>query len=396
MTTEAFVMCASGLEPLLIQELEQLGIRKLRKGFRGVYVPRDMTTVYKINYSSRIAMRVLWPLATFPCHDDKALYGKARSIDWSLYLNPKKTFAIDANVSHPLLRSSLFAAQVLKDSLCDSLREKFQARPSVSTISPDVQLNLFIQKGWATISLDTSGAPLYRRGYRKREEPALIEKIPEGISARKRQELEKLIPRAPIQESLAAAILFYANYSEKDTLCDPCCGSGTFLIEAAMMATRTPAGFFRKSWGFMASPEFSEASWLRVKEAADKQIIPLSKGCILGADKDPTILKSCQESLEATGFNTIELQCQELNAFTPSIPPNLVICNPPYGKRLPSSPSLYTLLEDFVKNKCTPRAEAFILTPDTQALSECGLSEEESIPLNNGGIELELVKLRFR
>lgn len=245
---ELFATCAQGMEPLLVQELGQFGYDNLRSGYRGVFIPMaSFSDIYVINYSSRIAGRVLFPLTDFRCPNRYVLYQQASKVDWSLYLSNDKTFAIDANVSHKELTNSLFAAQVLKDAICDQFREKTGNRPSVDTHSPDVQFNLFIRDQSAIISLDTSGSPLYKRGYRQESGPA------------------------PIQESLAAALLTLAQYQGNEIVFDPCCGSGTLLIEAALMATHTPPGYLRRNWGFMNHPDFVQTDWLKVKAELDQK-----------------------------------------------------------------------------------------------------------------------------
>lgn len=361
MKQELFITCPSGLEALLVLELLQLGIKHVRKSFSGVYVPLTMDNVYLINYCSRVATRVLWPLHSFLCRDVKMLYGRAREIDWVNLLNPEQTFAIDANVKHPKLRHSLHAAQVVKDALCDTLTAHYGGRPSVDVSSPDVQFHLFIDKGHATISYDTSGMPLYKRGYRE------------------------LGSVAPIQESLAAAILLKANYAGQDVFCDPCCGCGTFLIEAAMIATNTPAGYFRKKWAFMKFPRFSESDWLRVKEEADKKIIPLPEGKIFGADKDRKAMENCRFNLRRTGFDQlINVTCQEVSLYRPVLSPTLVVCNPPYGKRLNLSKDMYGDLEGFTKKYHIPKA--FFLSPQD-------LNNTKKFSFFNGGSKVNLYAL---
>jgi putative N6-adenine-specific DNA methylase len=356
---ELFVTCASGFEPLLIEELGQLGIRTRRKGFRGVYVDQEMEAVYLINYRSRLATRVLWPLAQFACPDREALYEAAKKIDWQIFLDLEKTFAIDANVSHPKLRNSLFAALVVKDAICDNLRESLGGRPSIDIKNPDLQLNLFIHQGKATLSLDTSGIPLYKRGWRSSTADA------------------------PLQETLAAAILHLAQYTEHDTLCDPFCGSGTFLIEAAMVATQTPAGFFRKSWGFVNLPQFSVDAWLKVKQAADRNRKPLVKGKIFGADRDPKAVAICKSHLKTTGFD-IDVACKEIRSYQPPHAPTVIVTNPPYGKRLEASLSAYRDLGAFARGK------SFILAPDNHLMQATRLRVKNTFDLSNGGLPVTL------
>jgi len=369
---EIFVTCPSGLERLLSQELEQLGIKKVRRGFCGVYLPQEMENVYRINYSSRLATRVLWPLITFVCKDAKALYECSREINWMVYIQPDMTFSIDAHVQHPLLRNSLHAAQVVKDALCDVLREKYGRRPSVDKTNPDVQFHLFIDKGRATLSFNTSGAPLYKRGYRQH------------------------VSCAPIQESLAAALLLETQYSPEFTFCDPFCGSATFLIEAAMMATHTPAGYFRNRWSFFHFPEFLESSWKKIKEEADNRICPLEEGKIFGCDRDPQSIAISKQHIEHTGFSKIGLVCQEIKRYIPSSPPQFVLCNPPYGNRLELSSNTYQELSKFIKEKSGTYDRAFFLSPFDQCftIKTEGLSLQKRFSLFNGGSKVYLYALK--
>src|SRR5689334_20409220 len=138
MNDELFITCAEHLEPLLCNELAELRVQGIRSGFRGVYAEKTMDTVYVVNYLSRLATRVLWPLRSFHCQDRDALYREAKKINWLHYLDENKTFAIDANVSHPNIRHSLFAAQIVKDALCDCIRDAKGARPSVDIKQPDL------------------------------------------------------------------------------------------------------------------------------------------------------------------------------------------------------------------------------------------------------------------
>ena len=256
-----FVSCAPELETLLSEELADLGIKETHLGYRGVFIEKwEWSTIYKVNYASRLASRVLLPLSRFKCFDRKTLYQSMIELDWSHLIKEGRTFAIDANVHHRELRNSLFAAQVVKDAICDQLREKHGHRPSVDVANPDIQLNLFIQNTAGVISFDTSGIPLHKRGYRQ-----------ETVEA-------------PMQESLAAAILRLANYTKDQILLDPCCGSGTILIEAALMATNTAPGYLRQKWGFTKHPRFDTLEWLSVKNKLDENRIPLQPQHLFGID----------------------------------------------------------------------------------------------------------------
>lgn len=362
-----YITCPSGLETLLQQELESFGIRDVRLGYRGVFTPQTMRDVYTINYRSRIATRALWPLTKFHCTDKDALYHAAKKIDWPRLIDPRKTFAIDANVAHPNLRNSLFAAQVVKDALCDRIKEKYGTRPSVDTAAPDVQINLFIHNSTGIISFDTSGAALYKRGYRTEA------------------------TTAPLQESLAAAILMQAGYTRDAIFCDPFCGSGTFLIEAAMMATDTPAGFFRKEWGFFKMPGFSKAEWEKVKEAADSAKSALPKGKIFGADIDPQATTLSRKHLKTTGFEeSLNIQQKDVALYQPSATPTLVVSNPPYGRRLPVSLETYRALGRFLSARCAPDVKVHILNTEEPLINAIGHNLKKGAALFNGGLDISV------
>ncbi len=362
MKQEIFVTCPRGFEELLLEELSLLGLEG-RVGVSGVYLPRDMRTVYLVNYCSRLAIRVLWPIHRFRCPDKEALYRGAREIDWTEILDLNKTFALDANVVHPNLRNSLFAALVVKDAICDSLTDVFGARPNVETKNPDVQLNLYIFGGYATLSLDTSGAPLYKRGWREETGDA------------------------PLQEALASTILFLTNYSSDEILCDPFCGSGTFLMEAAMMATHTPAGFFRNTWGFMHHPRFSAEEFAAIKETADAQRVPLSEGKLFGADKDPESVAMCKKHLAKLGCaEAADIQRKGIGSYNPFPAPTLLITNPPYGKRLHTSLEYFRAL-GAMAGKCK---RSFVLAPDKSFIKATERPVKTEYPLLNGGLKVSL------
>jgi putative N6-adenine-specific DNA methylase len=365
---ELFITCAEHLEPLLLDELKELRVPGLRLGARGVYAEKSMDTVYTVNYLSRLATRVLWPLTHFFCPDQKALYAHARRIPFLNYMNENQTFAIDSNVSHhPRLRHSLYAAQVVKDALCDVIREAKGSRPSVDLKNPDVQWHLFIHKEHATLSLDTSGAPLYKRGWKK----SIIE--------------------ATLPETIAAALLRLARYTPEEILCDPFCGSGTLLIEAASIATQTPAGFLRKTWGFLRMPEHDEKKWQQFKQIFDAKRIPLGQDRLFGADKDLTALSGCSAHCSKFDFGkSIALTHKEVYSYSPAKNATLIITDPPFGKRLTSSAKIYEELGLFLKKQ---GARGFILAPDEALLKPVGGKIKARFPLNYGGMESFLFEI---
>lgn len=368
-----FVTCASELERLLAEELTELGVATVEMGFRGVYIPQwDWPILYRVNYGSRLASRVLLPLARFKCFHQKSLYHGASNIDWSLYLAKGQTFAIDANVNHAELRNSLFAAQVVKDAICDQLRERRGTRPSVDVNNPDVQINLFIQHNTAVISLDTSGAPLHKRGYR-------IESV-----------------EAPMQETLAAAILRIANYTADDIFLDPCCGSGTLLIEAALMASKTPPGFLRHKWGFMNHPDFSQIEWLKVRNELDRSRCQVPSNHLFGLDINKNNVRIAKTNIRAVGLSeAIEITQGDFREFTPRVAPNLIITNPPHGKRLEEESQLaplYRALGDFFKHKSAKPSRGYLFTSSMELSKEVGLAAKKRHVLASGGVDCRLLE----
>lgn len=377
---DLFVTCSQGVEPLLIEELSELGIAASH-GFRGVYVKEwTLETVYRINYLSRIASRVLFPIARFACRGREDLYHEIMKIDWGRAFitngDISKTFAIDANVSsNEEMRHSLYASQIVKDAICDQLRNKVNKRPNVDVKDPDIQLNLFISNDWAVISFDTSGKPLHQRGYRQ-----------EAVEA-------------PIRENLAAALLRLAKLREDDIVFDPCCGSGTFLIEAAMILSKTPAGYFRKEWGFFHMPSFDEKLWWSVKEKADQQIVPLPAGKVFGVDIIKNAVHVSRVNIRAAGLHRfISVDCADFREYEPPVEPTFMIANPPWGIRLDEVSRLaplYRSLGDFMKRYMQKPARGFILTGSPELAKEVGLAADRRHVVYNGGIESRLLEFEI-
>ncbi len=366
-----FISCADHLEPLLIDELKSLSLVDLKLGFRGVWAPNSIENIYKINYLSRLATRVLLPLIQFSCPDAQTLYTEAKKIPWLDYLDETKTFAIDANINHPHIRHSLYGAQLVKDAICDIIREKKGARPSVDVKNPDVQLNVFIHKNQATISLDTSGAPLYKRGWKE----ANVE--------------------AGLPETLAAAILMRAGFSEREVLCDPFCGSGTFLIEAACMATQTPAGFFRKKWGFFNLPQFNVSEWEEFKNHWDLKRRPTASRNIIGADNDAKAIILCREHLHKTGFEKeIVLHHSPVSKLTLPRSPTLVVTDPPFGKRMHAPTQIYQDFGKFLQTQCPATPWAHLLTSSFHLVKATGRPVMSEWPLHHGGLNVSLYQLK--
>lgn len=369
-TNRYFAQVADGLEELAAAELETLGAGNCRPAYRGVYFEADRAGLYRINYRSRLCTRVLALLLRFDCHSTKYLHKTAIKLPWEALLDPEKSFAVQANVSHSKIRHSQYAALCLKDAIVDYFRDRCGRRPSIDTRNPDVWLNLHIESNKAAISIDTSGGSLHRRGYRQ-----------DSIAA-------------PMQETVAAAIVRLSGWDGDQPLYDPMCGSGTLLCEALMQYCRIPAGYLRKRFGFEALPDFDPAVWQRVKKEADQRIRALPPGLIGGSDMS-------REAVQATKANCALLphgkkvqlrsrRFQELDGVENSV----IICNPPYGIRLQRNSNMDLFMREFgtfLKQRCRG-SSAYLYFGAAGLVKKIGLRPAWKKPLKSGGLDGLLVK----
>jgi putative N6-adenine-specific DNA methylase len=368
-----FAQIASGFEEPAEAELKSLGATEIKSAYRGLHFEADPETLYRINYTSRLIVRVLAPLVTFDCHSDNYLHQTALKQDWSQFMTPSDTFAVHAVTSNtPSLTHSQYAALKVKDAVCDFFRQKCGERPNVDTQSPDLGIHLFVRTNRATISIDVSGGSLHRRGYRT-------------VSV-----------EAPMQETLAAAIIRLSGWDGERPLIDPMCGSGTLLCEAAMHYCRIPAGFLRKKWGFERLPDFDSNLWKKVKTEADAAMRPLPAGLLIGSDINRDAVRATRTNLNNLPGCKDRFQCSEKNVFAfPTIENSTIVVNPPYGVRLGDRESAEALMKefgDFLKQRCTG-CTAYVYAGDRQLLKKVGLKPEWKKELNNGGLEGILGKI---
>jgi putative N6-adenine-specific DNA methylase len=365
-----FAQAAGTLESLCEQELRRLGAKKTNAVYRGVRFQADNATLYRINYTSRIATRVLAPLLTFSCHSAKYLTRTALSIPWEKFLNPSDTFAITSSVANSAIKNSLYAAQCLKDGIADYFSARSGKRPSVDLTHPTVRFNLHVDNNKAVISLDTSGESLHKRGYRQ-----------SGGAA-------------PLQETLAAALVALSGWDEEQPFWDCMCGSATIVTEAHMKYCRIPAQFLRKEFGFFRLPDFSKQAWDTVKSRCDAHMRPAPPGLIRGSDKSA-------QSVEKARRNAGPLPYSESIAFkveafqdAPPFTGGVIVTNPPYGVRIGEKsdlPALYKSLGDFFKQGCKGSA-AYVLVGDKQLKKSIGLRPSGKVPLQNGPIACEFLR----
>ncbi len=363
-----FISTPRNLEPLLEAELRDLGIVDVKQVYLGVEAKLSREEVYRVVYASRLASRVLRPLATFPCRNPDELYEHAVKFNWARILKEGQTLKVSASVSDSAITHSQYAALKLKDAVVDSLRERTGARPSIDRETPDVRLDLFLRHDQATISLYYSDGIMHRRGYR-------IQAVD-----------------APLKENLAAAVLLFSQWKGDRPLLDLFCGSGTFLIEGAMIATHTPAGFFRETQGFETLPDFSESLWEKVKLEFTKAILPLPKGLITGVDISARAMAATRANLARTPWlDAVKLVQKDFAKLEGPYPDRIVVANPPYGVRLEDTQEglqeFYKTLGQFLKTKC-PGSKAYVLIPDKELEKEIWFKPERRLAIDNGALEV--------
>ncbi|MFA5804125.1 MAG: THUMP domain-containing protein [Melioribacteraceae bacterium] len=367
-----FAQVPGMMETLCEEELIELGAKNTKVAYRGVYFKADSASLYRINYTSRMISRVLAPLITFHCQNTNILIKTAEKIRWEEIFNIKQTFAISASVAKSAITNSLYASQCLKDGIADYFRKVSDGlRPDVSTVNPDVRINLHIEKDEAVISLDTSGESLHKRGYRL------------------------LAGEAPMQETLAAAIIRISKWDGQNPLWDCMCGSGTILCEALMHYCRIPAQKLRTNFGFFYMPDFDKQIWEKIKAESDQKIRPLQKGLISGSDKSQRVIDVAKDNLSRLPFSdTVDVSCHPFQ-HVKQFENGTLITNPPYGIRMgdfEDVKKLYTELGDFIKQKCKGTT-AFIYTGDPVLRKSIGLKTSRRVPLVNGKLEGVLVQI---
>lgn len=368
---EFFATAAKGVEEVLADELRSLGIAVVAVESGGVRFAGEIAACWRANLWLRTANRVLMPLAAFPCATPKELYDGVRAIPWSRHLTPAMTMAVDCSLRESAITHSGFVALKTKDAIVDEIRDRCGSRPNVDTRDPDLRVNVHLVKNRCTVSLDSSGTPLDRRGYR----------------------LERT--EAPLRESLAATLVALSGWDGATPLADPMCGSGTILIEAALKAARRAPGLLRKGFGFQRWPGYDSSLWESLVAEARAEALPALSAAIVGCDRSAPALAIARQNARRAGVEgMIRLSQGEIRDFAPPPGPGVLIFNPPYGQRLEEEEALkplYKLIGDIMKQHCTGYT-AYLLT-GSQELAKCvGLRASRRFVLFNGPIECRLLK----
>ena len=365
-----FATAARGLEPVVAAELRALGFDTISETTGGVAFQGSLSAGYKANLWLRSATRVLLRLAHFPAQSPQALYEAARQLPWEEFLSVYQTLAVHANVRDSAMTHSHYVALKTKDAIVDRFRDKFGRRPSVDTRMPDVQINVHLAADQCTISLDMSGDSLHKRGYRTRT------------------------GSAPLNEALAAGILHLAGYDGTQPFYDPMCGSGTFVIEAALIAGNIAPGLTRERFGFMSWSTFAQESWhelLQEAREAQKPIpVPIAGSDISG----PMITMALKNARRANVLQHVKLRRSDISEVTSPAETGIVLCNPPYGERIGEKKALqalYRRIGDVYKQRFRGH-NGFIFTGNIELLKSVGLKTNQRIILYNGPIESRLVR----
>ncbi|KXO14863.1 THUMP domain-containing class I SAM-dependent RNA methyltransferase [Prevotella bivia] len=354
-----------GLEQVLAQELTQLGANNVQIGRRVVTFTGNKEIMYRANFQLHTAIRILKPIAHFKAKSADDMYNEVSKIDWSLYIEKGKTFSVDSVVYSDEFTNSRFVTYKVKDAIVDQFRERTGTRPNISVTNPDIRLNIHVAEFDATLSLDSSGESLHRRGYRQ-----------ESVEA-------------PLNEVLAAGMILMTGWKGETDFIDPMCGSGTLPIEAALIARNISPGVFRKEFAFEKWPDFDKDLFDEIynDESQEREF----EHHIYGYDVDMKCVNTAKLNVTAAGLSKdITIAHQDFKDFKQPEEKSIIIMNPPYGERI-STPNLlgtYKMIGERLKHNFMDN-EAWILSYREECFRQIGLKPSIKIPLYNGSLECE-------
>jgi putative N6-adenine-specific DNA methylase len=356
-----------GLEEVLSKELEQLGAEEIRVLKRAVSFVGDKTMLYKANLHLRTATRVIKPIHKFTAHDTDELYKGIQEIDWTEYISTKDTIAIDSTISSDDFKHSKFVTYRVKDAIVDQFFYKSGDRPSVRMMNPTLRINIHIDRNTCTVSLDSSGESLHKRGYRVGE------------------------TAAPLNEVLAAGLILLSEWDKKSTFIDPMCGSGTILIEAALIAYNIPPGLYRREFAFQKWSDYDEELW---DDIYNEETEVDFDGQIVGADISDKAMEIAEANIRNAGLRRkIKLNVTPFQQFPAPKEKGILITNPPYGERLRPKDleGLYAMIGERLKHNFSGY-DAWILSYGKECFDSIGLRASRRIPLFNGALECKFQK----
>jgi len=361
----------SGLEDVLAKEVKRIGGKNVRRGKRAVFYDGDLEIIYKSNYNLRAALRILKEIEHFNFKNVDQFYLKCKRIKWQNYFNVDQNFVINSVVVNSReFRNSMFASLKVKDAIADYFRENFGKRPSVDTDNPDIIINVHIFQDNCTLSIDSSGESLHKRGYRVKQGDA------------------------PLNEVLAAGMIYISGWLGNSDFMDPMCGSGTLPIEAAMIAQNIPPAKFRKEFAFQLWNDFDPLLWEKVTEPVEKREF---RHKIYASDISGSNLLNAQTNARrALVFNKIQFACTDFKNLDIDLDNATIVTNPPYGERLKENDldGLYAMIGERLKHQYAGNS-AWILSSSIDSLKFVGLKPAQRIDLFNGALKCKFNNYRL-
>ena len=368
MKEEQFEMIAKtlyGLEDVLAEELTALQANDVQTGRRMVTFKGDTAMLYKANLHCRTALRILKPLHHFRADNADTVYTEVKKVEWDNYFTPNQTFAVDAVIHSESFNHSKYVAYRTKDAIADYFNGKYEKRPSVRLNRPDMYIHIHISHHDCSVSLDSSGESLHKRGYRMEQ------------------------GEAPLNEVLAAGMILKTGWRGESNFVDPMCGSGTLLIEAAMIALNIPPGLYRKAYGFERWPDFDRELFEEIFQD-DSGEREFTFKCY-GLDISPKAIDMAEKNIQNAGLSRyIELKTLPFQKYDKAPMPGILVTNPPYGERISSDDimNLYAMIGERLKHAFTGY-KAWILSYKDECFDKIGLRPEQKLKLMNGALECE-------
>jgi putative N6-adenine-specific DNA methylase len=368
---EFFASTARGLVDPMEIELKEMGLKVLEKTAGGVYFESNWEGCYLANLQSRLASRILKPILDFTAYQPEELYGQIRKHDYTKYIKPNQTISIDVTVRDGMMNDQRYVAMKIKDAVVDQFREKFGVRPDVDNVNPSLRLIVRGVRNQFNIALDTSGDSLFMRGYRKE------------------------VGEAPLKENLAAGLIKLSEWDGQSSIVDMMCGSGTFLIEAAMMAKNIAPGINRKRFGFQNWLNYDEEAWDRIIDEAVNAEVEELPFKFYGYDIDSKVIRSAKENARAAGVDdAIEFRKESVATVTPPTDKGLIIVNPPYGARIGDEDNLRDVYRDlsFTLKHRFKGWDAWVLSGNKELIGDLKLKSTRKHFVFNGNIECRFLK----
>jgi putative N6-adenine-specific DNA methylase len=366
-----FATSPRGLEPLLAAELASLGAQRVAEVPGGVAFEGEWSVCYTANLWSRLASRILWRVAEFGYTGEEDLYEATRKLDWTRFFIVERTLRVNVSAQKSPLKSLDFATLRIKDAVCDRFRDAQGSRPNVDRADPDVRVHAFLDAARCLLYLDTSGEPLFKRGWRA------------GAG------------EAPLRENLAAGIVMLSGWKPEEPLLDPMCGGGTLLVEAAAMARGRAPGA-KRGFGFEKLKIFDSKLWAKAK--AEERTAPAARLEIYGSDNDPRVLNDARRNLAGAGVERwVKLEQADILERAAPAPSGVMVANPPYGERIGSKEELalfYPKLGSALK-KNFPGWRCHFFTADLRLPKLVRLQPARRVPLYNGALECRLFEIRI-